>query len=462
VQIALSDDHLGAVSCPLSALASGQQMLCEVNGTATAGQHANTASVEGKPPVGPTVSASDSSHYYGVEAGVAIKKLTNGQDASSMPGPYIMEGDPVTWTYIVTNTGNITLTTVTVTDSKGEQVSCDESSLGRDSVMTCTASGTAGSGQYSNTGQVTATPLFGPDVMNSDPSHYFGVTPELQMVKRTNGQIARSTPGPYVVVDDLVTWTYVVTNSGNITLSAITLVDDPLGPVLCPKDVLSVDESMTCETSGVATAGQYTNTATVTGTPTAASAPAAPSARSLASLTRPRTLNRPAGEFACPFDLLTNGQAGSCMMGEQDVDKPPGATPRPATGPPPGNEVSARDTSHYFGADPLIAIQKYTNGLPAAEPPGPIIDFNAGKNVTWTIVVSNSGNVPLEMVMVIDDNGTPGETTDDFKCDFGVMTVDGPAESRFRPISQRGQRLSHSTRWFGADLERGHQPLLRL
>ena len=41
---------------------------------------------------------------------IVIEKATNGEDADTPTGPMVEVGDPVTWTYVVTNTGNVTLT----------------------------------------------------------------------------------------------------------------------------------------------------------------------------------------------------------------------------------------------------------------------------------------------------------------------------------------------------------------
>jgi hypothetical protein len=154
-------------------------MTCTANGTATAGQYANIGTVTGTPPSGPNVTDDDPSHYFGALSapGIAIKKYTNGDDADTPTGPFIPVGGAVTWTYVVTNTGNEALTNVTVTDNQGVVVNCPQSTLAVGEVMTCTANGTATAGQYANIGTVTGTPPSGPNVTDDDPSHYFGFVP---------------------------------------------------------------------------------------------------------------------------------------------------------------------------------------------------------------------------------------------------------------------------------------------
>ena len=147
----------------------------------------------GTPPTGPNVAAADPSHYFGYvipAPGVAIKKYTNGEDADTPTGPQILVGGAVTWTYVVTNTGNVILTGVTVSDDQGVVVSCPKDTLAAGEVMTCTASGVATAGQYANIGTVTGTPPEGPTVADDDPSHYFGFVvsaPGIAIKKYTNG-----------------------------------------------------------------------------------------------------------------------------------------------------------------------------------------------------------------------------------------------------------------------------------
>jgi uncharacterized repeat protein (TIGR01451 family) len=100
------------------------------------------------------------------------------------------------------------------------------------------------------------------------------IGPLINLEKATNGQDADLPTGPTIPVGDPVTWTYVITNTGNTRLGSITLTDDILGPITCdegPIPNLDPAESFTCTTTGVATAGQYTNIGTVVGTPVDAS-----------------------------------------------------------------------------------------------------------------------------------------------------------------------------------------------
>ena len=106
--------------------------------------------------------------------GVAIEKSTNGEDADEVPGPSILEGELVTWEYVVTNTGDTVLDPVAVTDNVLGAVTCPQTSLAVDESMTCEAFGVAALEQYSNVGTVEAS-TGEISVEDEDASHYFGV-----------------------------------------------------------------------------------------------------------------------------------------------------------------------------------------------------------------------------------------------------------------------------------------------
>ena len=110
---------------------------------------------------------------YDVNPGVDIEKATVGEDADDITGPEIAIGDVVTWTYIVTNTGDVPLD-FNVSDDQGVSVVCPVTTVGVDESVTCAAVGVAAEGQYANLGTVSASY----DVSDTDPSHYLGVPDE--------------------------------------------------------------------------------------------------------------------------------------------------------------------------------------------------------------------------------------------------------------------------------------------
>jgi uncharacterized repeat protein (TIGR01451 family) len=191
---------------------------------------------------------------------VDIEKLTNGQDADTAPGPAVVVGSTVNWTYIVSNTGSRPLTNIVVTDDQGVTVTCPATTLDAGFSFTCTASGTAVSGQYANIGTVTAEQPDTSQVTDSDPSHYFGeAAPAITIEKSTNGFDADTPPGPSVPVGSTVDWTYEITNIGSDDLAEIIVTDDQGVVVSCPGTDLAPGASMTCTASGIAQAGQYAN-----------------------------------------------------------------------------------------------------------------------------------------------------------------------------------------------------------
>lgn len=266
--IAVTDDQGMAVSCPATTLAAGHSMTCTATEKATVGQHAHMGHVTANAPCGPALTAQDVAYHVSSEQpAIHLEKLVNGNDADTAPGPEIAIGSALLWTYVVTNTGNVSLTQVQVVDDKGVAVTCPKAALAAGESMTCTGAGIAVAGPYSNVGTVTAKPPNGPAISATDPCHYVGVTTGIGLRKLTNGYDAPLPPGPTIAIGAPVTWTYIVTNTGTTTLSNVGVVDDQGPDVTCPKATLQPAESMTCTATGTARAGLYTNVGTATGTP---------------------------------------------------------------------------------------------------------------------------------------------------------------------------------------------------
>jgi hypothetical protein len=213
------------------------------------------------------VEASDASHYFGVEPAIELEKLTNGVDADEPPGVEIVAGAPITWTYVITNTGNVTLTAVSLVDDRLGVVDCVNTTLAAGESMTCFASELAVAGPYVNVATATGQPPSGQQAEDTDSSHYFGIEPSIAIEKFTNGVDADLPPGVEIGVGEPITWTYVVTNTGSVELSEIAVVDDQGVDVTCPQTVLEVGESMTCSAGGVAGEGPYVNVGTASGQP---------------------------------------------------------------------------------------------------------------------------------------------------------------------------------------------------
>ncbi len=119
-------------------------------------------------------------HLIKAVTAIEVVKKTNGQIIALAPGPTIPVNCPVNWQYFVTNRGENALSSVTVTDSQpGVTVSCSGTTLAVGASMTCTASGTAISGQYQNTASVSGRDSANHLATDTDTSYYFGCTPLL-------------------------------------------------------------------------------------------------------------------------------------------------------------------------------------------------------------------------------------------------------------------------------------------
>ena len=386
-------------------------------------------------PVYPVQEDEDLSHLIGLvpDPAMAVEKSTNGADADTPTGPAITVGAPVTWTYTVVNFGNTGLIDAEVTDSEGVTVDCDVDGDGTfddtnlipfmapGGVVVCEGTGAATAGQYTNTASVTGDPVlpdfatcgcsaddfstwppgpggYGPytnpdgstpgPVSDDDPSHYFGFEPgpALEIEKATNGDDADAATGPVVTVGGAVTWTYVVANTGNTALiDALVIDSDPAvtpdcgdGTNLIP--LLAVGDSVTCTATGAASPGQYENTASVGGTP-----------------------------VIPDFD--------ACGCDPED----PATWPTDAAGYVPATDASGvalasvedEDDSHYYGFDgtPAIDIEKDTDGN-QADDPADHETLIAGNPVTWTFVVTNTGDTALADATVTDDQGVVADCGD--------------------------------------------------
>ncbi len=161
---------------------------------------------------------------------LTLEKSTNGVDADTPTGPYLRVGDPVTWTYVVRNTGQVTATMIRLTDNiTGVVPSYVEGDINSDGqlapgeVWRYVATGVATAGQYSNLGTVQGMAPDGEEVSAQDPSHYFGATPAIEIVKQASQTLVQP--------ESSVTYTFTVYNRGNVPLANVIVSDDHCAPV---------------------------------------------------------------------------------------------------------------------------------------------------------------------------------------------------------------------------------------
>ena len=264
--------------------------------------------------------------------------------AKTVDKPLAKFGEQITYTYAVTNQGNVPLSNVVMVDDVCATPSFIAGDTNQNGILdltetwtfTCSAILTqatdglaTATGVDSLGGTVQATANLGVDISN----------PAIGIVGSINGQDASQSPGPALAVGQQVTRQYVVTNTGNVTLTDITLIDDTGTPISCSQDTLAVGESMTCSVTGSAEAGLHPQTVAATG-----------------------------------HDSLDN----------------------PAT---------AEATTHYLGIQAGIQVEKsisldQMHWIEARTSPGPEVAWSMP--LYFQFVVTNTGNVPLTNVSLRD------------------------------------------------------------
>ena len=106
--------------------------------------------------------ASDPAHAYApAHPGVSVVKRINGDDAATAPGVSVSAGSLMAITFEVTNTGDVRIEPVQVSDSTVTDIQCPGTALDPGEVMTCSATLAAPAlgVEHTNTVTVTGTPV---------------------------------------------------------------------------------------------------------------------------------------------------------------------------------------------------------------------------------------------------------------------------------------------------------------
>lgn len=196
-------------------------------------------------------------------------------------------GDVVTYTFVVTNTGNVGLTNVTLSDPSlsGTVAGTPIASLPAGGTRTLTATRTLtqahiNAGQLVNTATISGSPPTGPPVSATD-------TATTRLVQAGSMTLAKSAGTPSgTTAGSTIAYNFRMANTGNVPLSSITVNDQQVTALNCPATTLNPGTNFTCTANHVITqaevdAGRVANTAQAVGTtPSGASVTSSPSSTS--------------------------------------------------------------------------------------------------------------------------------------------------------------------------------------
>ncbi|MFH8474747.1 hypothetical protein [Streptomyces sp. NPDC018000] len=486
--------------CPDGPLAPGKSATCTATYTVTqedidAGSLENTATGTGiLPDGGDPVESPPSEAKVSSPPEPDLTVVKSGK--TEKPGELVV-GEKVGYEFVVTNTGNVTLKDVKVIEGeftgtgKLSDVVCpaEAGSLAPGASVTCKASyevtqADVDAGSIKNSATSTGTPPGGTEPPVSPPSEVTVPAPskpDLKVVKSATTE----KPGE-LVVGEKVSYEFVVTNTGNVTLKDVKVIEGEftgtgkLSDVVCPAEAASLapGASVTCKASYEVTqadvdAGSIKNSATSTGTPPGGTeppvsppsevtvpAPSKPDLKVVKSATTEKPGELVAGEkvsyefvvtntgnvtlkdvkviegeftgtgklsdVVCPAEAasLAPGASVTCKASyevtQADVDAgsiknsatstgtPPGGT-EPPVSPPSEVEVPAP-------SKPDLKVVKSGK----TEKPGELV---VGEKVSYEFAVTNTGNVTLKDVKVIEGEFTGTGKLSDVDCPDGAASL---------------------------------------
>ncbi|MEU8287667.1 hypothetical protein AB0C01_25400 [Micromonospora sp. NPDC048905] len=295
-----SNANLGPITCATTTLAPGEATGCTATYTVTQadldnGGVTDTATAHGTPPGAAPVNSPPSTLTIpeaGLTADIEVIK-------SSTTVAITAPGQQVPFTFLVVNTGGLTLTGVTVNDTvlppsvgnglgpitcgpqntpNGEVTLAPGADIQCRATYTVTAEDFAGTALI-NVATATGTPPSGTPPVSPPSSLDIPIPhPEIAITKAV-------TPSVVSAAGDTVTYQFVVTNTGNTSLSAVTVDETEFSgtgtpgaitcgtpPVASGDVTLPAGGSTTCTSTYTVTAadieaGRITNTAVAAGTP---------------------------------------------------------------------------------------------------------------------------------------------------------------------------------------------------
>src|SRR5207244_3738869 len=355
---------------------------------------------------------------------------------SASPATYSSVGTIITYTYTITNSGNVTLAgPFSVSDDKlGSINPCGSGPLAPGSTTTCTATHT-----------ITQADIDAGSITNTATSSGNGATSPSATATVTANQtkgltlVKSASPATYSSAGTVITYTYKITNSGNVTLAGpFSITDDKLGSINpCGSGPLAPGASTTCTATHTITqvdldAGSITNTATSSGngvtSPSATATVTAIQTKglTLAKSASPSTYSSPGTVITYTYKITNSGNV--TLAGPFSVtDDKLGSINPCGSGPlAPGASTNCTATHTITQADldagsitniatssgngvtspsaTATVTGTQTKGLTLAKSASPSTYSSTGTLITYTYTITNSGNVGLAGPFSVTDN----------------------------------------------------------
>lgn len=351
-QIAVDDDKVGEVSCPPGPLAPGATVTCTasyvvVQADVDAGEVENTATASAVGPRDQPVESDPATDVVPADQTPAVELVKTGEFVDADGDGAADAGESITYTFEVTNAGTVTLDSIAVDDPKLGEVSCPSGPLPPQETVECTGTyeisqAEADAGLVTNSATVSGTPPEGDPVTDEDDAEVPLPRQAALSLDKVAGDV-QDLDGNGPDVGDVIVFGFRVTNTGTVTLDAVSVSDPLAGGVSCPSEPLPPGSSLDC-------------------TPVA---------------------------YVITQDDINAGSVDNTATAEAVA--PEGAEPP---------EPAEDSTSTPVEPRPSLAIEK-TAGEPVDVNGSGLTD--AGDEITYTFTVSNDGNVPISDVTVTDE-----------------------------------------------------------
>jgi len=359
------------------------------------------------------------------------------------------------YTLVATNSGNVTLTVVSITDVKLGALTCSQPvTLAPASTLTCTdtyvtTQADVNFGRVDNTANASGT--FGLTTVNAAPASESVPATQTPLLTLSKLATEASFNAPGVTLH----YTLVATNSGNVTLTAVSITDVKLGTLTCTQPVtLAPLATLTCTDTYVTTQadvnfGRVDNTANASGTFNLTTVNAPPASESVPAIQTPAlTLTKLATEpsfsaagVTLHYTLVATNSGNVTLTAVSITDVKLGVLTcsQPVTLAPAatltctdtylttqadvnfGRVDNTANASGMNGTTPVNALAA-SESVPAIQTPALTLtkvatelSFSAaGVTLHYTLVATNNGNVTLTNVSITDVK-------------LGVLTCSQPA-----------------------------------